>query len=303
MNRGLLYSVCFHVIIFAVSFFGLPYIMHEPLMQEAPVMIEIINVAEVTNAPPPEPEPEPEPEPDKKTPPPPPPPPEPEPEPEPIPVPEPEPEPEPEPIPEPQPKPEPKPEPVPVPKPEPKPQPKPEPKSKPVIPKAKPKPKPKPVDPFASVLKTLEDLKKQPPAPKKEPEEKPKEKEKTDLMKKIEDALKSTSKSHDSTKPLSLSEIDLVRQQIRKCWNVPAGAKDAENLVIEIKITMNQDGTVNTARIQNDSRLASDGFFRAAAESALRAVLNPRCSPYKLPREKFSSWQSMTLSFNPKDMF
>jgi hypothetical protein len=94
----------------------------------------------------------------------------------------------------------------------------------------------------------------------------------------------------------------LVRQQIARCWNLPAGAKDAENLIIEIKVGMNPDGTVREARIANQSRM-SDGFFRAAAESALRAVLNPRCQPFKLPSEKYNIWQTMILTFNPKEMF
>lgn len=81
------------------------------------------------------------------------------------------------------------------------------------------------------------------------------------------------------------------------------GAKDAENLVIEIKVLMNPDGTVQQANIQNQARMLADGFFRAAAESALRAVLNPRCQPFKLPRDKYNIWQTMTLTFNPREMF
>jgi hypothetical protein len=38
------------------------------------------------------------------------------------------------------------------------------------------------------------------------------------------------------------------------------------------------------------------------AESALRAVLNRHCQPFKLPRDKFDSWKTMKLVFNPKEM-
>ena len=100
-----------------------------------------------------------------------------------------------------------------------------------------------------------------------------------------------------------MSERDAVRREIEKCWNVPAGALDAENLVVEIRLQLNADGTVMTAKIVEGTRAAHEKFFRAAAESALRAVLNPECSPLPLPAKKYQEWKNMVLSFNPRDMF
>ena len=65
---------------------------------------------------------------------------------------------------------------------------------------------------------------------------------------------------------------------------------------------MAQDGTVTSVRILDTSRYASDQFFRAAADSAVRAVKNPQCTPLKLPLDKYEQWKTMTLSFNPKDL-
>ena len=39
-----------------------------------------------------------------------------------------------------------------------------------------------------------------------------------------------------------------------------------------------------------------------ALDIALRAVLNPKCQPFKLPAKKFDRWKTMTLSFNPSDV-
>jgi hypothetical protein len=47
----------------------------------------------------------------------------------------------------------------------------------------------------------------------------------------------------------------------------------------------------------------NDPYFNIAAESARRAVLDPRCNPLPLPKDKYDKWKSMTMSFNPKDMF
>jgi hypothetical protein len=38
------------------------------------------------------------------------------------------------------------------------------------------------------------------------------------------------------------------------------------------------------------------------ADTAQRAVLNPRCSPLRLPADEYDQWKSITLSFNPKDV-
>jgi len=100
-----------------------------------------------------------------------------------------------------------------------------------------------------------------------------------------------------------MSEIEAVRRQIERCWNLPAGAKDADSLIVSIRVEMNIDGTPRTAVVTDQNRMRVDPFYRSAAESAVRAVLNPRCHPFTLPRDKFNRWKTMTLVFNPKEMF
>lgn len=296
MRNGVVASVLLHMLVFVIGYFGLP-VTKRDIMMETPVMVEVVMVSDVTNAPAPEKKAKAEkskPKP-KKAPPvkkakaepvaPPPPPPAPKTEPEVAVVP---------------PPPEPKVKAKVKPKPKPKPEVKPKTVEKPRVPealnKARPKKKPKPPKPedaFASVLKTVEELKHEPKV-----EEKPKESF-DDLIAK---ALVSKKRNFDASRPLSISEIDLVRQQIGQCWSLPAGAKGAENMNIEIAVNMNPDGTVRDARVNNKG-LDADPFLRTMAESALRAVLNRRCQPFKLPREKFDRWKTMTLIFNPKEMF
>jgi len=324
MRYGLAGSVVLHALIAVIGYFGLPALSRD-VMMETPVMIEIVMVSDVTNAPAPEvkkkskpapkekveeakpaPKPAPEPEPKKAPPPqqakaepapPPPPPPAPEPEPEIAVV---APTPEPRPKAKIKPKEKPKPEPVVKPK-APK-----KPLSSKVLTQARPnkKPKPpKPVDAFAAVLKTVAELKPQPQVAEK-PKEAVKKKDppKETFEDQIAKALKSKARTFDTSRPLSISEIDLVRQQIGQCWSLPAGAKGAENMNIEIAVNMNPDGTVGGARVNNKG-LDADPFLRTMAESALRAVLNNRCQPFKLPHDKYDRWKTMTLIFNPKEMF
>lgn len=103
------------------------------------------------------------------------------------------------------------------------------------------------------------------------------------------------------SQPMTMSEIDAIRYQIEKCWSIPAGARNAENLVVRIKIFLNSDGSLSKAPEIVGGDLSGDPFYRTAAESARRAVL--KCQPLKnLPAEKYSNWREITLTFNPREM-
>ncbi|MDH5748322.1 MAG: TonB C-terminal domain-containing protein, partial [Rhodospirillales bacterium] len=198
-----------------------------------------------------------------------------------------------------------KPEPKPKPKPEVKP--KPQPMAPPQLVKAKPQRKPKPPDPFASVLKTVEKLDPQSRKPKEDEEKKQKKpvrkKEEEFDLSEIAKAIQAPEPRYNPMRPLSISEIDLVRQQIARCWNLPAGAKGAENMAVQISVVMNPDGRVQSATINNKLRMTADSFYRSMAESARRAVLNKNCQPFKLPPDRYDIWKTMTLNFDPREMF
>ncbi len=98
---------------------------------------------------------------------------------------------------------------------------------------------------------------------------------------------------------LTTSELDTIREQLRPCWLVDAGARDAESLTPEFRVFMNPDGTIRDATQLNPER-NSDPFFQAAAEAARRALHNPTCQPLKLPPEKYDLWKTFTITFAPK---
>ena len=102
---------------------------------------------------------------------------------------------------------------------------------------------------------------------------------------------------------LTISENDALRRQISRCWNMPIGAKDAQNLIVEIIIDVNPDRSAAGAEIVDKMRYNSDSFFRAAADSARRAVLNnPLCTPLELPEGKYDQWKRITFTFDPREM-
>lgn len=200
----------------------------------------------------------------------------------------------------------PKPKPKPRPKVKPKPKPKPKQQVRRPRPKSKPKPPAKRLD-FASVLKTVEKLHKAPPVKTKPAKIKPKEakrKPAPDFQKQIAEALKrNLPRAPRFDAVLSASELDAIRRQIEGCWSLQAGARGADNMIVEIRMLMNPDGRVREARIIDTDRANRDPFYRSMAESALRAVTNPRCQPLRLPLEKYDAWRIMVLNFDPRGMF
>ena len=308
-SRGMALSLLLHVVLGIVLIIGLPRLFDPPPLEEMPIAVQLVTIAPETRATHPNPNlPRPDAKPD---------------------VPE---------VEAPAPKPPPKPEP---PKPAPVPPPAAavsQPAEEPAPPEAKPPPPPppKPLEPRPEA-KPVEKL--EVPKPKEKPEPprqlakvEPKPEEKKPEEKKYDpgqfDALlKNLAPVHTamtadappanprpaaaraSSQPkaplgsqLTASELDMVRHQIARCWNVPAGARDAKDLVVEVKVIVDPDGTVRQATIVDQGRLGSDPFFRAAAESARRAFFNPLCRPLHLPAEKYAIWKDLVVDFSPKDI-
>ncbi|HYM31022.1 MAG TPA: cell envelope integrity protein TolA [Candidatus Cybelea sp.] len=275
-RSGLVLSGLLHAIAVVVMVFGLPWFVSAPKDAEPPVVVdlELAQIADKTNPPPPQAEVKPEP---------------------------------------------PKPEPAkPVAKVEPKPEPPKPPEPKPEPPKqAEAQPAPEPLPKPKETLKAVE----KPPEPTPLPKAKPAPKA-TDMLAALLDKrvrkeappnpqtqastpqpqlkTSNTNQLSNLTQPLTISELDAVRAQIERNWSVPAGARDAANLIVRIHIALNPDGTLSGApRILDQSRM-DDQFYRAAAESAVRAIY--KSEPLKLPIDKYDSWRDIELNFNPKDM-
>jgi len=102
-----------------------------------------------------------------------------------------------------------------------------------------------------------------------------------------------------STTKMTLSELDALRSQIQRCWNPPVGATDGDAIIVKIHMELNPDGSVvGQPEVVNSSAAP---FFRAAADSARRAIL--RCQPYQLPAAKYDTWREVTVNFDPREMF
>ncbi len=102
--------------------------------------------------------------------------------------------------------------------------------------------------------------------------------------------------------PISASERDGLKFAIQRCWNVPAGLRDANELRITVAAELDSDGAVISSSVRMiEPATILDGRYDAAWRAARTALL--RCSPYSdLPREKFAQWRHIEVVFNPEGM-
>ena len=198
---------------------------------------------------------------------------------------------------------EPKPE---VKQPEPKPEPKPAPVPKDAAsvqpPKqeqkketAKPTPKPKPKKPdynLKSLLASVEKVRQDAPIhAQQDPEE--------------TNALDNGTEGR-MDKILTISHRDMIASKLRDCWNIDGGAQDIEEIVVEIRVLVNKDGSIREAKIMNNMNLPA---FRSLSESARRAVYicaqKGDDSPFKILADNYADhygdWKELYLNFNPMD--
>ncbi len=276
MGRAAFYSALFHIVVFVIATVGFPYFVTKTDPVEMAITVDLVDIDDIAQTNQQEPPPAPKPiynntdsMPDLLSPK------------------EPEIAPEIDDVPEPpKEKPEEKPEIVKIEKPpKPKNKPRPPKRPKPKIEEKKPEEKPKQND-FNNLLKSLVT---------EEAEIKPQE---------VKDNSQSDQISQvaDFSKQMTSSELDALNRGVSPCWNVNAGGKNAQDLIVTLRVFVNPDLSVREVKILDKLRYNTDTHFRAAAEAARRALLNPRCSTLNLPPEKYEQWKVFKYTFDPSNM-
>ena len=101
---------------------------------------------------------------------------------------------------------------------------------------------------------------------------------------------------------LSLSEEDALKAQIFGCWSIPLGLPYNENLLVRIKLKLKPDGSVIRSEILDHARMnkPGQGFYKVLAESALRAI--KLCQPLRVPTTGYERWKVLQLNFDAREM-
>ena len=99
---------------------------------------------------------------------------------------------------------------------------------------------------------------------------------------------------------LSISEIDLVLQQLSRCFIAPIGVNIEPSMYVRIsaKIQRNRRVVENSIRIVDTNIPKSNPIYGPVTESAMRTLLNPECSPLKLSEDKYEVWKNLTMKFD-----
>ena len=152
------------------------------------------------------------------------------------------------------------------------------------------KPKPKPPADF-NIASMLKDLRNEKTTPKIDNQNDEKKKEIVE---------KPSKENTEQNSQMSISEIDLVLQQLSKCFIAPAGAEIKKNMFVKISAKIQQNRRVldSSIRIVDTNIAKSNPVYGPITESAMRTLLNPECIPLKLPENKYESWKNLTMKFD-----
>ncbi|WP_404325604.1 hypothetical protein [Aerophototrophica crusticola] len=173
--------------------------------------------------------------------------------------------------------------------------PKPEPKKE----EKKPDPPKKEDPPKRDFSSVLNNVLKDKPAEKPEPPAAPSKQ--INAAKDRETRVPTPGTGQDAT--LSPGEEDALRRQFAACWNVDVGAKGVQEMSAEFRVFFNPQMEVIDSQFIKGSGNLSDPRFRSFAESAKRAIDNPRCKRLDLPAEKYGNQGTIVINFSPRDMF
>jgi len=125
--------------------------------------------------------------------------------------------------------------------------------------------------------------------------------ESADVIKKNNDITQDQERNIENS-GLTLSEEDALKAQIFGCWSIPLGLPYNENLLVRIKLKLKPDGSVTKTEILDHARMnkPGQGFYKVLAESALRAV--KLCQPLRVPTTGYERWKELQLNFDAREM-
>ena len=120
------------------------------------------------------------------------------------------------------------------------------------------------------------------------------------FIKKDENITDLEDKKIEENAELSISEIDLLVRQLQGCWVATAGANIEKGMIVKISVRLNQNGRIlnDSIRIVDTNISKSNPFYGPITDSAMRTLLNPECTPLKLPEDKYNLWKNLTITFD-----
>lgn len=99
---------------------------------------------------------------------------------------------------------------------------------------------------------------------------------------------------------LSQSEMDALRGQIQNNWSIIPGLANAEDVRIQVRMTLDQQGAI-VGEPEVTATGGDDQARTTLAGGARRAVL--KSSPFRnLPPDKYDAWSEVIVNFDPSEL-
>jgi hypothetical protein len=102
------------------------------------------------------------------------------------------------------------------------------------------------------------------------------------------------------TASLSSGEKAGLAEKISECWSVDGGGVGVREVIVELRVVVDAGGVVRN--VTSNGAVPSDPRARSVYEAARRALLDPRCNPLPLPRERLAALRDTVFRFNPRDL-
>jgi hypothetical protein len=104
----------------------------------------------------------------------------------------------------------------------------------------------------------------------------------------------------NDTAALSVDQRGAIGDHVRECWTKDPGALDIDKQRVLLTVTTDAAGVARNAVVSGDdvSRMV-DPRFRAFAERAKRAILDPHCAELPLPSNILGKVNILTFRFSP----
>jgi neural Wiskott-Aldrich syndrome protein len=104
----------------------------------------------------------------------------------------------------------------------------------------------------------------------------------------------------NDTAVLSTDQRGAIGDHVRECWTKDAGALDIDKQRVLLTVTTDAGGIARTVVVADeDEGRMGDPRFRAFAERARRAILDPHCANLPLPNNVLGKVNVLTFRFSP----
>lgn len=101
---------------------------------------------------------------------------------------------------------------------------------------------------------------------------------------------------------LTITPGDYIRTKMEPCWLIDKGAKNYQNLRVEVRLELSEKGEIDLLNITNSAQIIAspNNGWRAARENVVSAL--NECAPYDgLRTLDYDEWKTMKLNFQPGD--